>query len=235
MKRVNGVGEPVFHYSTADRVDERTGLHIWLLSLDEPVSSNALLAALPPSEWSRANGLKDILERERFLARCLHVRDILSSLTGLPPAAFEFGRDSCGKPRLKGFSEYPSYSTTDLSFSISHAEGLLAVAVAFGREVGVDLEKMSHELDFELIAEANFARVEVEKLRSLPAEQRSVAFYRLWTQREAVGKMDGNGILPSKTGEAQANRLERLHSFEHVHNNERFLGAVALGEPQSGL
>jgi phosphopantetheinyl transferase len=227
-------GQTVFHYSTDDRVNERTGLHVWLLNLDQSVSSNALLGALSLDEWSRANLLKDNLERNRFLVRCLFLRIILSSLTGLPPASFQFGKDSCGKPRLKGFPEHPSHSTIGLSFSISHTEDLLAVAVGFGQEVGVDVEKVSRDLDHEQVVRANFAREDVVKLRSLPVEQRSLAFYRLWTQKEAVGKMEGNGILPSGTTETGTATSVHLHSFEYTHNGETVLGAVALGEMQSG-
>jgi 4'-phosphopantetheinyl transferase len=232
MNKVSSIkdGQTVFHYSLEDRVDERTGLHVWLLNLDQPVSSNALLGALSLDEWSRANLLKDDLERNRFLARSLFLRNILSCLTGLPPAAFQFGKDSCGKPRLKGYPKHPSHSTMGLSFSISHAEDVLAVAVGFGQEVGVDVEIVSSEFDQELVATANFAREEIEKLQSLPVEQRPLAFYRLWTQKEAVGKMEGNGLLPSKVAETRTPTSMRLHSFEYNHNGETVLGAVALGD-----
>jgi phosphopantetheinyl transferase len=227
-------GQTVFHYSSDDRVNKKTGLHIWLLNLDQPVVSNALLGALSLDEWSRANLLKDNLQRNRFLARCLFLRNILSGLTGLPPAAFQFGKDSCGKPRLKGFPQHPSYSTMGLSFSISHAEDVLAVAVGFGLEVGVDIEKVNREFDHEPVARANFAREDIMKLRSLPVEQRPLAFYRLWAQKEAVGKMEGNGIVPSRVTETGSAASVRLHTFEYNHNGETVLGAVALGEIQSG-
>jgi 4'-phosphopantetheinyl transferase superfamily protein len=110
----------------------------------------------------------------------------------------------------------------------------LAVAVGFGLEVGVDIEKVNREFDHALVARANFAKEDIVKLRSLPVEQRPLAFYRLWTQNEAVGKLEGNGILPSRTAETRTAASVRLHSFEYNHNGETVLGAVALGEIQSG-
>ncbi len=230
----NGGERPQFHYSTKDRIDEKTGLHVWLLNLDDPVSSNALLGALSMSEWSRANTLKDNLQRDRFLARHFYVREVLYSLTGLPAACFEFTKDSCGKPRVKGFSQYPSDSAKRLSFSVSHTEDLLAVAVTFDQEVGVDLEKINHEFDPGSLAAANFPKEDIARLQLLPSEHRALAFYRLWTRREAVGKMMGNGILPRTTGETNSSSLAHLSMFEYSHKNERVLGAVALGDHPLG-
>jgi len=215
-----------FHYSTDDPIDKTSGPHIWIVDLDKPLSDNSTLASLSQDEWSRAKGLKDKQVRDRFLARCFHVRHILSSITTLPPTDIKYDRDSCGKPSLKG---YPH-----LFFSISHSNEQLAVAVAFGREIGVDLEKFNEAFDPDQVASENFSIEDLEKIQALPQDHQTLAFYRIWTSREAVGKMMGNGMLPRKTRETNNASLVHLHTFEYTHNNERVLGAVALGDQTPG-
>src|SRR5215471_2339359 len=120
-------GQLAFHYSASDPVDRRVDSHVWLMSLDEPLSHSSTFIALSSDEWSRAKSLRDRISLDRFVASCTHVRRILSNVTGLPLSAVGYDRDSCGKPRLT--------CSPQLFFSISHSEEHLAVAVAFGREV----------------------------------------------------------------------------------------------------
>ena len=72
--------------------------------------------------------------REAMTARVL-VRSVLSRQVPLGPGAWAISRDALGKPAL-----VPPHP---LRFSVAHAEGLVVCAVAWNREVGVDVEPLS--------------------------------------------------------------------------------------------
>jgi 4'-phosphopantetheinyl transferase len=71
---------------------------------------------------------------------------------------------------------------------------LALIAVARGRAVGVDIEAVRPlpELDL-MIAEVCTQR-ERAALRALPDAERLVAFFEIWTRKEAVLKARGDGL-----------------------------------------
>ena len=71
------------------------------------------------------------------------------------------------------------------------------LAVATGREVGIDVERLDPSARVAAIAQRVFAAAEVRDLRALPEEQQVEAFYRLWTRKEASGKARGVGLTAS--------------------------------------
>jgi 4'-phosphopantetheinyl transferase len=90
------------------------------------------------------------------------------------------------KPRLR--------DAGDLRFNMSHAEDLCLVAVARGREVGVDLEAVRPLGDLAVLAETCFSPMELEALLAVPESGRVHAFYSGWTRKEAVLKALGDGL-----------------------------------------
>ena len=87
-----------------------------------------------------------------------------------------------GKPSITDFPKH---------FNLSHSGDYVVCAVCDG-EVGVDIQKW---VPFkERTAERFFAPEEWKLLQSLPVEQRTEMFYRLWTRKEAYGKYTGLGI-----------------------------------------
>ncbi len=70
--------------------------------------------------------------------------------------------------------------------------GLLAVAP--GRAVGVDVEKIDHARSGEDVARRFFAPDEVARLDALPPAERVAAFFSCWTRKEAYIKARGDGL-----------------------------------------
>jgi 4'-phosphopantetheinyl transferase len=66
--------------------------------------------------------------------------------------------------------------------------------------VGVDLERIRERVDELEIAERSFTRREVERLRAVPPELRSAAFFRCWTRKEAYIKARGEGLSHPLSG-----------------------------------
>lgn len=101
--------------------------------------------------------------------------------------------------------------------SISRTDGLTAVC-ASGRPVGLDVERIcDHALD-PALARHFFSPAEQDYLNSCPPKERVVAFFRIWTLKEAFVKVSGLGfrIEPASFSVASAGRLSlSIPSLEH--------------------
>ena len=90
-----------------------------------------------------------------------------------------------GKPYLR---EYP------LFFNLSHSGEYVVCAVS-DREIGVDIQKC---FDFNVMrtAERFFSKEECRALAACGTEEEGRQFFfRLWTRKEAYGKLLGKGIM----------------------------------------
>jgi 4'-phosphopantetheinyl transferase len=169
-------------------------VHVWCTHLDLRKSTvNALQKTLSCDELERAMRLRAVEDRDRFIAARGQLRVILASYLSVPPERLRFTYGRHGKPALhRGFEG-------NLRFNLSHAGAAVLYAIARGRELGVDLERVhAHSMDEHLAGEW-FSPEENEALRKLPLPARHEAFSRCWTRREAYGKARGNGLLFSYT------------------------------------
>ena len=154
------------------------------------------------------------------------VRHVLGPLVGVSPEALAFETTANGKPRLvlPGHAAVGGHLAA-LDFNLSHSENVLVLAVALERQVGVDIEVVQPGVDVLAVAEAQFTAEELAWLRALPPEQQRPAFYRLWTRREAISKVSGQGIaLPPVAPPS----LAALHSFQFRLGETDVIGALAL-------
>ncbi|MCM0081530.1 4'-phosphopantetheinyl transferase superfamily protein [Geomonas sp. Red32] len=152
-----------------------------------------LRAFLTAAELRRGNRLIDEVRRRRFFVGRGILREELGYALGRPPADIELREGAFGKPRLV---EEPE----PVSFSVAHAEEHLLIALARGRQVGIDLELVRQEIQFAEMARRYFSEREKEELFSLPADQQLAAFYRCWTRKEAYLKGTGTGFSQLSTG-----------------------------------
>ncbi len=121
-------------------------------------------------------------DKNRSLWAELFARWRLAETAGLSPAEIEISHDEKGKPFCKNHA---------LSVSLSHSGAYIAVAVGQSA-VGVDVER---KRKFSLsVSRRWFRPKEHEFLTSLPEEERSRAFFRLWTLKEAALKYTGEGL-----------------------------------------
>ena len=133
----------------------------------------------------RADGLPSSAHRRRFVAARATLRQLLGRYLGQEPGAVVFACGAHGKPFLP---------PGGLHFNVSHTQGLALYAIASAREVGVDVEWMRLQVAHERIAARFFAPEEREMLAQVPAEERRVAFYHIWTRKEAYLKARGDGL-----------------------------------------
>lgn len=120
----------------------------------------------------------------------------LAELLGCSAAEVVSYRDRRGKPLLS--------RPVGAAYSIAHRAGLSLVAAGWHRDIGVDLELVRADLPLADIADTCFAATEADWLRTLPQQQRALAFTILWTVKEAAGKSSGRGIVEGMTDPAVA-------------------------------
>lgn len=154
-------------------------------------------------QWARSHLSHDEVKREaRFATKELReryavgrgvMRHILSDATGCPPTSLVFGYGEQGKPTLR---DGPL-------FNLSHSRSLACLALT-----KIDQTNVSHiGIDIEPIApieaglaQSVFAPDELDAYFGFGVKERTEAFFRCWTQKEAVMKATGLGLsLSPKT------------------------------------
>jgi 4'-phosphopantetheinyl transferase len=91
---------------------------------------------------------------------------------------------------LDGFER----NTVPPSFSLSHARGIVACAIAADMPIGVDAERIDRSMAVDELAERHFTRSEMAALQRSPDSARSTLFVELWTLKEAFVKAIGLGL-----------------------------------------
>jgi 4'-phosphopantetheinyl transferase len=165
-------------------VDE---VHIWLAGLG--VGGAALCTCwdlLSPKEIQVALGHRFARDCREFIVTRALLKQILARYAGRATADLCFDSNSSGKPVLRG--------TQSLHFSVSHSRDLALLAIAQS-QVGIDVEYIQTIVLRQKVIEQYLARPEQTRLQALPVEARAAALYRCWTQKEAVLKALGVGLL----------------------------------------
>jgi 4'-phosphopantetheinyl transferase len=147
---------------------------------------NILWSFLAGDERQKAAGFFFEGDRERFVVARGVLRAPLGCYLRRHPGGLGFGYNPYGKPHLVGDPQ--------IRFSTSHSHGLVLLAFARGREVGVDVERVRADLGLEEIAACCFSPGEIATLRSLQNGPRGRAFFACWTRREALAKAEDRGL-----------------------------------------
>lgn len=152
-------------------------------------SRSGLYAILSPSELERAGRFRFERDRRRYVVAHAWLRRLLALYTGRDPAGLSFRLGPHGKPSLEGET-----AREGLSFNMSHSGEVALYALARGRRVGVDVEKVRPDIEHQALAGRFFSPREAQSLRGLPAKARLRAFYACWTRKEAYLKGRGEGL-----------------------------------------
>jgi 4'-phosphopantetheinyl transferase len=123
-----------------------------------------------------------------FLGRALS-RSLLGYCLGIPAESVEFAIGNKGKPSLAA-----DFRQTSLNFNISHSGDFVLMALAYRRNVGIDIELVCRTVNTDAIAAQFLSKDEYARLKALPARLRHDAFYSCWTKKEAYLKARGDGL-----------------------------------------
>jgi 4'-phosphopantetheinyl transferase len=164
----------------------REQVHLWRVLLDLAPADRSCLA---PDEQTRADKLVHQRHRNRFVAMRSALRSILGRYLQISPGSIAFRYGDKGKPGLGR-----EQNRLDLRFNVSHSGSIGILAVAIGREIGVDVETRQEIIDYMAIAQRFFSRREYQDLGKVPEELRQRAFLRCWARKEAFVKALGAGL-----------------------------------------
>jgi 4'-phosphopantetheinyl transferase len=168
----------------------RDDVHVWRIPLGLPRDVLAdLVPLLSREENARAARILDEDARRWFVAAHGATRSILSRYAGERAEEIQFATGGRGKPYLVTSSGAPA-----ICFSLSHSEQIALCAVADGRDIGVDVERVRPVSAWREIAARYFSTGENQALCSLTDEQASEAFFWGWTRKEAYTKALGEGV-----------------------------------------
>lgn len=141
---------------------------------------------LSADERRRAESFRFKRARDRFVTARGFLRTLLGERLRRDPSRLRFAYGERGKPRLVG--------DEDLRFNLSHSDGVFALALSEGREVGVDVEAERADRSLDGISRRYLPpRVATEIERTTGAD-RARAFYRAWVRQEAYVKGRGAGL-----------------------------------------
>jgi 4'-phosphopantetheinyl transferase len=166
-------------------------VHLWKISLEQtPERIQAFREMLSAGERMQCEGLHFERDKDAFCICRGCLRLLLGRYEGLPPERVRLACGTYGKPALD-----PLIHPSDIEFNISHSGLLALIALARGRRLGVDIQKIDAAVDSDLIAQRFFSTQENESIRALPEEMKAAAFYACWTRKEAAIKALGGSIM----------------------------------------
>lgn len=168
-------------------------VHVWRFWLNLPASQLLhLRQTLTADELGRVARFRFQEDRDRFIAARGSLRTILGRYLGVEPGEVRFCYGPFGRPGLVAPSDCAGHGALD--FSLSHSGDLALFALAQGRKLGVDLERIDDDVEWEALAERFFSSQENAALRALPSDVRRQAFFTCWTRKEAYVKAQGQGL-----------------------------------------
>lgn len=156
-----------------------------VLAADRAAVARAL-EWLQPDERARFDRYRFDADRMMFLLGRVMARRVVGLALGVAPVAWRWREGSHGRPEI-------AEPGTSWHFNLAHSAGLVACALADGREIGVDVEDL----------ERSPADIALVRRYCSPAEAADVLaqgahwrhrFLTYWTLKEAYLKARGIGI-----------------------------------------
>lgn len=161
-------------------------VEIWRVWLDLSTDpGRPFQTVLSSDEKQRAAAFVFPRDRNRFVLAHGYLRNILARYLHCGPGTLTFSTNDYGKPVLQDHR---------LEFNLSHSGAYGLIAVSRQCVVGVDVERIRQEMEFEDLARRFFSQREYSELMDVPRDQRSTAFFTCWTLKEAYIKAHGLGL-----------------------------------------
>ncbi|SHJ56047.1 4'-phosphopantetheinyl transferase family protein [Halodesulfovibrio aestuarii] len=158
-------------------------IHIWMQEFAQVQFCPSWFNVLDHDEKALAKEYVTPELYERYVIAHFFVRKVLARYLNCSPEHVFLYRGRYGKPML---------GNDQLSFSISHTDKRVLVAVSADSSIGIDAEEIGDIPEWELIARRWFSREELEWLFAQPDIPE--AFLHCWVRREALLKAHGAGF-----------------------------------------
>jgi phosphopantetheine--protein transferase-like protein len=151
-----------------------------------PFHREVLASFLSAEELAKSRRFRFQNDRESYVVTHGMLRLILGRHLGIEPGSVDLVYNHFGKPLIS-----PGYQ--DVFFNLSHSSEVSVLAFDLKGNIGVDVEHMGPDVDFQSIAQQFFTRRETEYINSTETCS-ARRFYQLWTRKEALLKALGIGI-----------------------------------------
>ncbi|MFB2121522.1 4'-phosphopantetheinyl transferase superfamily protein [Parapedobacter sp. 2B3] len=143
---------------------------------------------LSSDEVGRAERFHQPAHRIRYKASHTVLRMLLAGITHADAATLRFVGGHHNKPKLT------DYQRPSITFNLSHTEHTSMIAVADGAGIGADIEWIRRPIVIDDMLAACFSANEIDYITSRPEEGMRDRFFTLWTRKEAILKLTGEGI-----------------------------------------
>ena len=163
-------------------------IDLWSAELSDNADIDHLLQMLSDSEREQASRFVRVVHKDRFVQRRAFRRIVLGHYLNCAPEKLRFCEDGKTKPRL---SDPPNI--TPVHFNSSHSQEAWVLAVSTV-EIGIDIEYPRKISGLDALIERTCSTTEKESLARLSDESRNQYFFTLWTAKEAVAKLTGEGL-----------------------------------------
>lgn len=181
--------------NSLDRIVIREDMvHVWYIDLFKAdtiyeLYSDALFSILSEEEVSRAGRFVFDMDRIKYVFSHVALRIILGRYLDVDPHRIEFYQNEYGKPFIDGKEK-----NRLITFNLSHSGEYAVVAVAYNRELGVDIERWCNYRDCESLVTHFFSPYEKRQFGLISREEFSKVFFSVWARKEAFIKAVGQGL-----------------------------------------
>ncbi len=176
-------------FSPASFVLTGEKVHLWqvLLSQSDSLRSE-LFALLNQDERDRAARFYFERDRERYIIGRGFLRLLIGQYLQIDPGQIGFTYSEFGKPALDAVHR------SQLDFNLAHSADRAVYVFTSGCRVGIDLEFVRQMPDEDHFAAMYFSQREGLLLQGLSAQEKTAAFFKLWTAKESYLKAVGAGL-----------------------------------------
>ncbi|MFC4197819.1 4'-phosphopantetheinyl transferase family protein [Pedobacter jamesrossensis] len=162
----------------SEKILETDRIHVFKISIDiyEKIEKSCR-EILQENELQKAEKFRQHDDKRRFIIGIFFSKVLLTKLGELDASDVIFSFTKNNKPLFK-----------DYHFNVSHS-GNFVVIVLSPLPVGVDIELIKANFDFESLLPECFNKIEIEKIIN------TTNFYTFWTRKEALLKATGEGLV----------------------------------------
>lgn len=165
-------------------------VHVWRAALKVSVLVLPdLQRLLSEEEVTRAQRFYFEKDCRHFIVAHGVLRIILGRYLNADPSQLRFCYNAYGKPSL----DFP-FDKSKLNFNFSHSHEIALYAFTYAKQIGIDVEYMRSDIEYERLAKHNFSPKEQATLHALPEALKQQAFFNCWTRKEAYIKARGTGL-----------------------------------------
>lgn len=163
-----------------------TAFVAWAKLSEAKADKERIFAMLAEPELERAAKFHFEDDRLRFALGRFLTRSVLGRELARMPETIQFTYTD---------RQRPVFADADgISFSITHARDLVAVAFVKDARIGIDIEYMERKVDLLGVAEKILSDDDFQVFQALPEDEKVSAFFRVWTRKEAYLKATGEGL-----------------------------------------